>query len=91
MACRSCRLREITDVPKRLHDERYEDDVTQDHNTDSPFVPLHTQESNTIENEAKVWCAHVIGVKQNKRIQRHEDGHKWARCQTISRREYNYQ
>jgi hypothetical protein len=47
--------------------------VGYNHNTDSPFVPLHTQKSNTIENKAQVWCARAVGVKQNNQNERHED------------------
>jgi len=72
MICKIFLLCEITYAPRRPHDGRCEDGVTQDHNTDNPFVPSYTQESNTTENEARVWCVHVVGVKQNRQNQRHE-------------------
>jgi hypothetical protein len=51
--------------------------VTRDHNTDNLFVPPHTQESNITENEARVWCVHKVGAKQNRQNQKHEvDGRR---------------
>ena len=40
------RARQRSDVPKRQHCGRYEDDERQDHNTDTPFEFRHSQENN---------------------------------------------
>jgi hypothetical protein len=58
--------------------------VGYNHNTGSPFVPLYTQKSNTIKNEAQVWCARAVGVKQNNQNERHEDYDKCEKRQTTS-------
>ena len=40
------RAQQRSDVPKRQHCERYEDNERQDHNTDTPFEFHHSQENN---------------------------------------------
>jgi hypothetical protein len=89
--CKIFLLREITYAPRRPHDGRCKDSVIQDHNTDNPFVPPHTQGSNTTENEAQVWCVHEDGVKRSRQSQRHEVDGKWEKCQTIARGGCNFQ
>lgn len=90
-ACKISLLREITYTPRRPHDGRCEGGVTQDHNTDNPFVPLHSQESNITENKARVWCVHEVGVKQNRQNQIHEVSGKWEKSQTAACEGYNLQ
>lgn len=65
--------------------------MTRDHNTDNPFVLPHTQESNIIENEARVWYVHEVGAKQNRRNQKHGVDGKWEKSQTTAREGYNVQ
>jgi hypothetical protein len=81
----------MVNAPKKLHDRRCEDNETQGHNTGSPFVPLHIQENNITENEARVWCVHEARVKQNRQNQRHEDGDMKGQSQTTTRKECSYQ
>ena len=49
----------MSDVPKRQHCGRYEDDERQDHNTDTPFKFRHSQENNKALTEAQVYYAYV--------------------------------
>jgi len=91
MACKIYLPHERTYAPRRPHDGRCEDGVTWDHNTDNPFVPPHTQESNIIENEARVWCVHEVGAKQNRQNQKHEVDGKWEKSQTTAREGCNVQ
>ena len=53
------RARQRSDVPKKQHCERYEDDERQDHNTDIPFEFRHSQENNKALTETQVCYAHV--------------------------------
>ena len=48
-----------SDVPKRQHCWRYEDDERQDHNTDTPFEFHHSQKNNKALIVAQVCYAHV--------------------------------
>ena len=41
----------MSDVPKRQHCGRYEDDERQDHNTDTPFKFRHIQENDANLNQ----------------------------------------
>ena len=54
MRHRSEGARQRSDVPKRQHCERYEDDGRQDHNTDTLFKLRHSQENNKTLTEAQV-------------------------------------
>ena len=53
------RARQRSDVSKRQHYGRYEDNKRQDHNTDTPFEFRHSQENNKVLTEAQVCYAHV--------------------------------
>ena len=53
------RARQRSDVPKRQHCGRYEDDERHDHNIDTPFEFCHSQENNKVLTEAQVCYAHV--------------------------------
>ena len=68
------RARQRSDVPKRQHCERHEDDERQDHNTDTPFEFRHSQENNKALTEAQVCYAHVAEEKRNKQNQKSEGG-----------------
>jgi len=46
------RARQMSDVPKRQHCWRYENDKRHDHNTDTPFEFGHSQENNKVLTEA---------------------------------------
>ena len=43
----------MSDVPKRQHCGRHEDDERQDHNTDTPFEFRHSQGNNKVLTEAQ--------------------------------------
>ena len=60
------RARQRSDVPKRQHCGRHEDDERYDHNIDTPFEFRHSQESNKALIEAQVCYAHVAEEKRNK-------------------------
>ena len=68
------RARQRSDVPKRQHCGRYEDDERQDHNTDTPFEFHHSQENNKALIKAQVCYAHVVEEEQNQQNQRSEGG-----------------
>ena len=68
------RARQGSNVPKRQHRKRHEDDVRQDHNTNTPFEFLHNQENNKVLTEAQVCYAHVAEEEQNKQNRRSECG-----------------
>ena len=72
------RARQRSDVPKRQHCGRHEDDERQDHNTDTPFEFRHSQENNKTLTEAQVCYAHVAEEERNKQNQRSEGGDKGA-------------
>ena len=56
------RARQRSDVPKRQHYRRYEDDERRDHNIEF----RHSQENNKTLTEAQVCYAHVAEEEQNK-------------------------
>ena len=68
------RAQQRSDVPKRQHCKRHEDDEKQDHNTDTPFKFRHSQENNKALIEAQVCYAHVAEEERNKQNQRSEGG-----------------
>ena len=68
------RARQRGDVPKRQHCRRYEDDERQDHNINTPFEFLHSQENNKALTEAQVCYAHVVEEERNKQNRRSEGG-----------------
>ena len=53
------RVRQRSDVPKRQHCGRHENDERQDYNTDTAFEFRHSQENNKALTEAQVCYAHV--------------------------------
>ena len=57
----------MSDVPKRQHCGRHEDDERQDHNIDTPFEFCHSQENNKTLTEAQVCYAYVAEEERNKR------------------------
>ena len=59
MRHRSEGARQRSDVPKRQHCERYEDDERQDHNTYTLFEFRHSQENKKALTETQVCYAHV--------------------------------
>ena len=63
-----------SDVPKRQHCRRYEDDKRQDHNTDTPFEFRHSQENNKIQTETQVCYAYATEEERNRQNQRSESG-----------------
>ena len=71
---RSERARQRSDVPKRQHCGRYEDDERQDHNTDTPFEFRCSQENNKVLTEAQVCYAYVAKEERNKQNRRSEGG-----------------
>ena len=68
------RARQRSDVLKRQHCGRHEDDERQDHNIDTPFEFCHCQENNKTLTEAQVCYAHVAKEERNKQNQRSECG-----------------
>ena len=68
------RARQKSDVPKRQHCGRHEDDERQDHNIDTPFEFRHSQENNKALTQAQVCYAHVAEEERNKHNQRSEGG-----------------
>ena len=60
------RARQRSNVPKRQHCRRHEDNERQDHNTDTPFEFRHSQENNKVLIEAQVCYAYVAEKEQNK-------------------------
>ena len=71
---RSERARQRSDVPKRQHYGRHEDDVRQDHNTNTPFEFCHNQENNKALIEAQVCYTHVDEEERNKQNRRSKGG-----------------
>ena len=70
----SGRARQRGDVPKRQHCGRYKDDERQDHNINTPFEFLHSQENNKALTEAQVCYAHVVEEERNKQNRKSEGG-----------------
>ena len=68
------KARQKSDVPKRQHSRRHEDDERHDHNTDTPFEFHHSQENNKTLTEAQVCYAHVAEEERNKQNRRSEGG-----------------
>ena len=68
------RARQRSNVPKRQHCRRHEDNERQDHNTDTPFEFRHSQENNKVLIEAQVCYAYVAEEERNKQNQRSEGG-----------------
>ena len=68
------RARQMSDIPKRQHCGRHEDDERQDHNIDTPFEFHHSQENNKVLTEAQVCYAYVAKEERNKQNQKSEGG-----------------
>ena len=68
------RAQQRSDVPKRQHYGRQEDDEGQDHNTDTPFEFRHSQEKNKVLIKAQVGYAHMIKEERNKQNRRSKGG-----------------
>ena len=64
----------MSDVPKKQHCRRYEDDQRQDHNIDTPFEFCHSQENNKVQTEAQVYYAHVVEEERNRQNRMSESG-----------------
>ena len=62
----SKRARQRSDVLKRQHCKRYEDDERQDYNTDTPFEFCHSQENNKVLTGTQVCYAHVVEEERDK-------------------------
>ena len=56
---RSEKAQQKSDVPKRQHCRKHEDDERQDHNIDTPFEFHHSQENNKALTKAQVCYAHM--------------------------------
>ena len=84
------RARQSSDVPKRQHCERHEDDERQDHNTDTPFEFRHSQENNKVLTEAQVCYAHVAEEERNKQNRRSEGGDNLEVTQKGAHMEFNF-
>jgi len=74
-------------VPKRQHDERYEDDQKSDPNTDSPYVQYHTLRNSIDEIEVQVWNAHGVVKEQSRHTQKHEGQYKREDYRAIAHKE----
>ena len=60
------RARQRSNVPKRQHCRRHEDNERQDHNTDTPFEFCHSQENNKALIKAQVCYAYMAEEEENK-------------------------
>ena len=88
---RSERARQRSDVPKRQHYGRYEDNERQDHNTDIPFEFRHSQENNKALIEAQVCYAHVAEEERNKQNRRSEGGDSLEVTQKGAHMEFDFE
>ena len=68
------RAQQRSDVPKRQHCRRHEDDERQDHTTDTPFKFRHSQENNKALTKVQVCFTHVAREERNKQNQRSKGG-----------------
>ena len=84
------RARQRSNVPKRQHCDRYEDDGRQDHNTDTPFEFRHSQENNKVLTETQVCYAHVAEEEQNKQNRRSEGGYSLEVTQKGAYMEFDF-
>ena len=85
------RARQRSDVPKRQHCGRHEDDEKQDYNIDTPFEFCHSQKNNKALTEAQVCYAHVAKEKRNKQNRRSEDGDSLEVTQKGAYMEFDYE
>ena len=84
------RARQRSNVPKRQHCGRHEDDERQNHNTDTPFEFHHSQENNKTLIESQVCYAHVAEKEQNKQNRRSEGGDNLEVTQKGAQMEFDY-
>ena len=63
------RARQRSDVPKRQHCGRHEDDEKQDYNIDTPFEFYHSQKNNKALTEAQVCYAHMAKKNETSRTE----------------------
>ena len=63
-----------SDVLKRQHCRRCEDNERQDHNTNTTFEFCHSQENNKALTEAQVCYTHEAEEERNKHNRRSEGG-----------------
>ena len=84
------RARQRSDVPKRQHCRRYEDDERRDHNTNTPFEFHHIQENNKALTEAQVCYAHVAEEERNKQNRRSEGGDSLEVTQKGTHMEFDF-
>ena len=64
----------MSNVPKRQHCGRNEDDGRQDHNTDTSFEFHYSQENNKVQIEAQVCYAHLAEEERNRQNRKSEGG-----------------
>ena len=84
------RARQRSDVPKRQHYGRYEDDERQDHNINTPFEFRYSQEKNKALTEAQVCYTHVAEEEQNKQNRRSESGNSLEVTQKGAYMEFDF-
>ena len=85
------RARQRSNVPKRQHCGRHEDDERQDHNTDTLFKFRHSQENNKALTEAQVCYAHVAEKERNKQNRRSEGGDSLEVTQKGTHMEFHFE
>ena len=84
------KAQQMSDFPKRQHCGRHDDDMRQDHNTDTPFEFHHSQENNKALTNAQVCFAHVAKEEQNKQNRRSEGGDSLKVTQKGAHIEFNF-
>ena len=84
------RARQRSNVPKRQHCGRHEDDERQNHNTDTPFEFHHSQENNKALIKSQVCYAHVAEEELNKQNRRSESGDNLEVTQKGAQMEFDY-
>ena len=82
--------RQMSDVPKRQHCGRHEDDERQDQNTNTPFDFHQSQENNKALTKAQVCYAYVAEEERNKQNQRSEGGDNLEVIQKGAHMEFDY-
>ena len=84
------KARQKSDVPKRQHCGRHEDDKRQDHNIDTPFEFHHSQENNKALTKAQVCYAHVAEEERNKQNRRSKGGDSLEVTQKGAHMEFDF-
>ena len=85
------RTRQRSDVPKRQHCRRHENDERQDHNINTPFEFHHSQENNKALTEAQVCYAHMAKEERNKQNRMSEGGDSLEVTQKGSHMEFDFE